>query len=68
VAARAASGVFQRDAEVQADRLGMADVQVAVGFRREAGDDVRPRRGVFAAWRSRSSAMIIADELESFGA
>ena len=28
-----------RDAEVQADGLGMADVQVAVGLGREAGDD-----------------------------
>jgi hypothetical protein len=27
------------DAEVEADRLGVADVQVAVGFGREAGDD-----------------------------
>src|SRR3546814_12205966 len=27
------------DAEVQADRLGVADVQVAVGFGREAGAD-----------------------------
>src|SRR3990167_2834469 len=28
-------------AEVQADRLGMADMQVAVGLRRETGDDFR---------------------------
>ncbi|MNM45805.1 hypothetical protein D3C81_567330 [compost metagenome] len=28
-------------AEVHADRLGVADVQVAVGFRRETGDDLR---------------------------
>src|SRR5690606_2524025 len=27
-------------AEVQTDRLGMADMQVAVGLRREAGDDL----------------------------
>src|SRR3972149_10047780 len=33
--------VVQRQAEVQADGLGVADVQVAVGFGREAGDDLR---------------------------
>ena len=32
---------FAGDAEIQADRLGVADVQVAVGFRREAGLDGR---------------------------
>ena len=30
------------DAEVEADGLGVADVEVAVGFGREAGDDVPP--------------------------
>ncbi len=30
-----------RDAEVEADRLGVTDVEVAVGLRREAGDDRR---------------------------
>jgi len=29
------------DAEVQADRLGVADVEVAVGLRRESRDDAR---------------------------
>ena len=31
------------DAEVEADRLGVPDVQVAVGFGREAGDDAGRR-------------------------
>ena len=34
----AAPAELGRDAEVQADRLGMADVQVAVGLGRKAGD------------------------------
>ncbi|MDT4857438.1 hypothetical protein FQZ97_918620 [compost metagenome] len=33
-------------AEVQADRLGMADMQVAVGLRREAGDDLGVLAGI----------------------
>ena len=33
------------DAEVQADALGVADVQVAVGLRREPGDDLRNAAG-----------------------
>ncbi|MNQ21016.1 hypothetical protein D3C85_341160 [compost metagenome] len=37
---------FLGQAEVQADRLGMADMQVAVGLRREAGDDLRVLAGV----------------------
>ena len=41
------------DAEVQADRLGMADVQVAVGFGRETGVDDR----VLAA------GQVLADDL-----
>ncbi|MPN56857.1 hypothetical protein SDC9_204550 [bioreactor metagenome] len=35
----AAPVVLRRDAEVQADRLGVADMQVAVRFGGEAGDD-----------------------------
>ncbi len=35
----------RRDAEVEADRLGVADVQVAVRLRREAGDDRRRPAG-----------------------
>src|SRR5690606_20722519 len=35
----AAAAEFLGDAEVDADRLGMADVQVAVRLRREPGDD-----------------------------
>ena len=35
----AAAGKVAGQAEVQTDRLGMADVQVAVRLRREAGDD-----------------------------
>src|SRR5690606_10213726 len=41
------------DAEIQADRLGVADVQVAVGLRREPGAD----RGVLAA------GQVLADDL-----
>src|SRR5699024_8875378 len=41
------------DAEVQADRLGVADVQVAVGFGREAGAD-----GVVLA-----AGQVVADDL-----
>jgi len=37
----AGATVVQREAEIQADRLGMAEVQVAVGFRRKAGADFR---------------------------
>ena len=35
----AAAVVFGGDAEVEADRLGMADMQIAVRFGRKAGDD-----------------------------
>ena len=35
----AAPAELAGDAEVEADRLGVADVEVAVGLRREAGDD-----------------------------
>ncbi len=35
----AAPGELLRDAEIQADRLGMADMQVAVRFRRKPRDD-----------------------------
>ncbi len=37
----AAPGVIARQAEIEADRLRMADVQVAVRLRREAGDHIR---------------------------
>ena len=33
------AAVLAREAEVQVDRLGVADVQVPVGLGREAGDD-----------------------------
>jgi hypothetical protein len=36
-----AAAELMRDAEVEADRLGVADVQVAVRLRRKAGDDGR---------------------------
>src|SRR6185503_3481523 len=36
---------LRRDPEVQADRLGMADVEVAVGLGREAGDGRRDATG-----------------------
>ena len=35
----AAAAEFLRDSEIEADRLGMADMQIAVRLRREAGDD-----------------------------
>ena len=34
-----------RDAEIQADRLGVADMEVAVRLRRKAGDDARVAAG-----------------------
>ena len=39
---------LRRHAEVQADRLGVADVEVAVGLRREAGHHLidAPRRQI----------------------
>ena len=37
----AAPAGLRRDAEVEADRLGMADMEVPVGLGREAGDDGR---------------------------
>ena len=39
----AAAAELAGDAEVEADGLGVADVEVAVGLRREAGDDARRR-------------------------
>ena len=41
---------FLGDAEIQADRLGMADVQIAVGFRRKPRDHALgpPRRQIVA--------------------
>ncbi len=50
--------VLDRDAEVQADRLGMANVQVAVRLRRETCH----RRGMFAAGQVGSDDL--ADEIE----
>src|SRR5690606_33522404 len=49
----AAAAELLGDAEVQADRLGVADVQVTVGFGREAGAD----RIVLAA------GQVVADDL-----
>jgi hypothetical protein len=49
----AGAAELRGDAEVQADRLGVADVQVAVGLRREAGAD----GGVPAA------GQVVADDL-----
>ena len=48
------------DAEVEADRLGVADVEVAVGLRREAGHG---HRTVLAGGR-RSSRDDVADEVK----
>src|SRR5260221_8544937 len=36
----AAPAEFLRQAEIEADRLGVADVEIAVRLRREAGDDL----------------------------
>ena len=36
----AATAEFLRDAEIQADRLGVADMQIAVRLGRKAGDDL----------------------------
>jgi hypothetical protein len=44
--------VLGGQAEVEADRLGVADVQVAIGLRREPRDDASPNRPL-----ARSSAM-----------
>src|SRR5690606_13090261 len=49
----AAAAELLGDAEVQADRLGVADVQVAVGFGRETGAD-----GVVLA-----AGQVVADDL-----
>jgi len=38
----AGAAVLERQAEIEADRLGVAEVQIAVGLGREAGAD--PRR------------------------
>ena len=37
----ALAAVLAGDPKVEADRLGVADMQIAVGFRREPGDDFR---------------------------
>ena len=37
----AAAPIFLRHAEIEGDRLGVSDMQVAVGFGREAGDHLR---------------------------
>jgi hypothetical protein len=47
----AAAGVVARQAEVQADRFRVADVQVAVRLRREAGNDRRHAFAVVGAGR-----------------
>ena len=49
----AAAAELLGDPEVQADRLGVAEVEVAVGLGREAGD--RPSRGVRSSGRRRRS-------------
>ena len=36
---------FLRHAEIQADRLGVADMEIAVRLRRKAGDDARMAAG-----------------------
>jgi hypothetical protein len=46
--------IFRRDAEIEANGLGVADVQVAIGFGGEPGDDFK------------SSSMM--SRMKSFGA
>src|SRR5580704_5628788 len=41
----ALAGEFLRDAEIEANRLGMADMEIAVRLRRKAGDDFRVAAG-----------------------
>ena len=41
----AVAAEFLRDAEIQADRLRVADVQIAVGLGREARDDLADAAG-----------------------
>ena len=53
--------VLLGNAEVQADGLGMADMEEAVGFRRESGDDV----AVFAGFQVVGNDL--ADEVKGFG-
>ena len=53
--------VLLGDTEVEADGLGMADVQEAVGLRRESGDDV----AVLAGFEVFGDDL--ADEVEGFG-
>ncbi len=57
----AASAELPGDAEVEADRLGVADVEVAVGLRREAGDDLAD--AALAHVRGDD----LADEVAAFG-
>ena len=46
----AVAAEFLRDAEIQADRFGVADMQIAVRLRREPGDDrLLPARGQIGA-------------------
>ena len=42
----AAAAEFLGDAEIEADRLGVADVQIAVRLRRKAGHDLLDAAGV----------------------
>src|SRR3546814_18697975 len=43
-----------RQAEIQADRFGVADMQIAIGLRREAGDDLGVLDGVQVGRDARS--------------
>ena len=54
----AAAAELLRDAEVEADRLGVADVQIAVGLGRKARDDAS-----CAGPASRSACDDVADEI-----
>ena len=53
----AVAAEFLGDAEIETDRLGMADMQIAVRLRREAGDD-----GLVPAGRQ-VGAHDVADEI-----
>src|SRR6266404_2368848 len=54
----AGAGVFAREAEVKADRLGVAEMQITIGFRREARANLRRigRRAGVDRGRARFSA------------
>ena len=55
------AAVLLCDAEIQTDRLGVPDVEVAVRLRRETGDDLSPEQIGFLIFLDH-----LADEVERF--